>query len=124
MRNPTAIKVSLLALSLLAVALGLWHLRPTLAAIFVFREGEPWNYWVMFLCGPLLILPVAFLSFFLREAAGYLLIAGAVVSFSAYILKEGPAEYLLPFLGTVIGPMLAIGIGLVILSRLAERVPD
>jgi hypothetical protein len=113
-----------ITLSLLAVALGLWNLYEAVGAIFVFREGEPWNSWVWILFGPTAILPVALLSFYQREAAGYLLIFSAVISFVAFAMDEGSLEYLLPFLGMTIGPMLAIGIGFVFLARERDRLTD
>src|SRR5664279_476717 len=36
----------------IGVALGLWHLRLALSAIFVFRAGEPLSSWLFIVSGP------------------------------------------------------------------------
>ena len=54
--------VAAIAFSLVAVAVGLWHLSIAVGAIFVF-SGEPWSAWMFMLAGPLLTLPAALLSF-------------------------------------------------------------
>lgn len=127
MRSRGALGWRLLAISasLLAIVLGAWHHRIAFQAIFVFREGEPWTSWVTILGGPMATLPIALLSFYQREAAGYLLILGTVVSLGAFVLSgEDAAEVLLGFLGTFSGPTVLIALALVFLQRQVERVTD
>lgn len=111
-----------IALSVLAVALGLWHMRLALDAILVFRAGEPWTSWIAVLCGFVSTLPAAILSFFLRRTAGYWLIGNAVVALGVLAMEEGEMGDLLGLLAIMIGPILAVGIGFVILSRQEESV--
>jgi hypothetical protein len=103
-----------------AAAVGLWHLDTAMRAILVFREGEPWSSWMTMIFGPIATLPAALLSFYRRKVAGYVLIFGAAVSFGIFVLAGDAGEHVLGFVRIIYGPMLALGVAFVFLSRRAK----
>lgn len=111
-------RLLLVSLTVAGLALGVWHLRLALDAIFVFRRGEALTSWITMLAGPLSTLPAVVLTLVKRKLGGYWLLAGAAISFTIFILAErGLTENTVPFLSMMAGPMAIIGAGMVLLSR-------
>jgi hypothetical protein len=68
------------------------------------------------MCGPASTLPAVVLSLFWRRIGGYWLIVGSLVSFAAFLSGElGTIENVFPFLRMMAGPMLLIGVAMLIL---------
>jgi len=107
----------LTAATVLGLVVGVWHLWLAGQAIFVFSSGEPWSSWVAMLLGPVSTLPAVATSLFRRRAAGYWLITAGLISFGAFLVGEdGVTENLLSFLWMLTGPMLVIGIVMILLA--------
>lgn len=115
----------LVATTIAAFCLGVWHLQLGVQAILLFRNGEPLLSWVAMLCGPISTLPAVLLSCVWRKAAGHWLIAGAIISFVALLIGEGGlTESIRPFVWMVAAPMSLIGAGLLWASRQAFQKPS
>jgi hypothetical protein len=115
---------SALFLSVATLFLGLWHLREAVAAIMVFRQGEPLTSWFTIVIGPLSTLPAALTSFVRMKAAGWWLVIGATLSCLSFVylaFKEAQVEALPSFLIMMPGPMLLAGTLMLVTVRRLSR---
>ena len=113
------------------VLLGIWHAQMATRTIFTFRNDEPYTSWVGILAGPLSTLPAVALALYRRRWSAHWLIGGGAISFIALsvkaVAKGNPvgesAEFLTSFLMIVIGPMVALGLGLLWIDRHLKNQP-
>lgn len=113
---------ALVALVLVGIALGIWHLEYALELVFVFREGEPLTSWLTIILGPLTTLPATVIAIFHRPIAGYwLLISGLLSSLTFIVGERGLSEYVLPFVLKFSLPMAIVGLCFIVLSRVQAR---
>jgi len=107
-----------LGLSLVAIGVGVIHLRMALRAVFVFREGEPIWSWVIILAGPGSTLFAALLGWFRPQIGGIWLLAGSVISLLALtFLEGGVTANVVQLVWRIAGPMAAIGLAFLLLNR-------
>ena len=100
------------------IALGVWHLKLAIEAIFVFRAGEPIISWIAILSGPASTLPAALAALFTKRGGGYWLVGGGFFSFLIFALGErGVTENFFPYLSMISLPMIVLGAVLLYLPK-------
>lgn len=105
--------------SLIGVALGLWHGQLAMQAIFVFRENEPLASWLAIGLGPATTLIASVLGIFFPRVGGTWLIASGIASFLIFLAGErGLSESVAPFLLQISVPMVAVGLGFLLAAKL------
>jgi hypothetical protein len=109
-----------LLLVLVGSVVGVLHIWMAITSIVVFRQDEPISSWITILAGPCSTLPAAWAGGFRRRVGAIWLIGGSVVSFLFFL--PGGGRYLIPFLLTVVVPMVCLGLGFFYLHRV-ELVP-
>ena len=125
------LRAELVFFLIVGTLLGIWHAQMATKAVFTFRNDELYTSWVGIVLGPLSTLPAVALALYRRRWGAFWLIGGGVISFIALSIrasvKGNPvsefAELLTPFLLTVIGPMIALGLGLLWIDRHFKNQP-
>lgn len=95
---------------IIAFAVGLFHLRLGLTAIFVFKNNEPLSSWICIISGPVSTLPATITAIFNKKLAGLWLVLGGILSFAAILPNR---EYMLSALVTIAVPMVLIGLAFI-----------
>lgn len=104
----------------MGIVVGVLHLRIALRGWFVARNTEPASFWVFLFTGPVSTLPASITAFFKPKIGGLWLICGALVSYvfaMAALGAKGDFSRAIWFLTRCSGPMLALGLAFLFLSR-------
>lgn len=103
------------AVHFLAIVVGWYHLRLGVSGIIVFKNYQPFAFWVFIIIGPLSTLPAAIMTIINKRIGGYWLLSNGIVS-SPFLMMWTKSFDILPFLVRIIFPMIALGIAFLILS--------
>jgi hypothetical protein len=98
---------------IIAFAVGLFHLRLGLTAIFVFKNNEPLSSWICIISGPVSTLPATITAIFNKKLAGFWLVLGGILSFAAILPDR---EHMLTALVIFAVPMILIGVAFIVIA--------
>ena len=104
--------------SIIALALGVWHAQIAIRAIFVFKENEPLTSWLAIALGPATTLLASLVSIFFRRVGGMWLMVSGIVAFTIFAIGEaGFSQYIVAFLVRISLPMIFVGAAFLGASR-------
>ena len=109
------------AVILVGVAVGIWHLYLASLAIFLFRTGEPWTSWASVVLGPGATLVAVVCCIFSCRVGGIVLLALATLALAAFAIgQSGDLENLAAFFARITLPVATLGTVALVLSRAAH----
>ena len=113
-------KIVIISVFVLAIAIGLYHLRTGIGLIVILKGFRPFPFWVFVISGPLSTLPAVLTALLNKRLGSYWLLAGGFLSLGFTILWTKQLN-ISPFLIRINLPMLTLGLAFLGMTRINKE---